>query len=141
MKSFVKLFAIAIATGALIVTNTASATPQGDPIKVNQAQNQDKSPSAFNVLLKPSVKNEKIKMFLIKPAGQRLSVRLIAPDGTPLLSFLTDKKAENVYRNLNFTDAEEGVYKLSVTNGKETVVREIVYKRRHTIVEPSLVVK
>lgn len=141
MKSLVKLFAVPMIAGVLMLTSNVNANSNTDTsIKTTTVQSQD-GPSKFSVVLRPSVKQERVKLFLTKASGQRLSVRLSAPDGTPLMTFLTEKKKESVYRNLNFTDAEEGVYKLSVTDGKETVVREIVYKRQQTIVEPSLVIK
>lgn len=141
MKRLVKSIAFVAILGIVTVLNPVHAKTPAEKTFQDREKKRKDDLKAFNVLLRPFEGREKVKMYVMKSAGERLSVRLIAPDGTPLLSFLTEKKAELVYRNFNFSDAEEGVYKLSVSNGTQTVVREIIFKRAKTVVEPVLVIK
>ena len=95
----------------------------------------------FEVEVKPMATSERVQIQIDNPEHRQLTVTLYDAAGTPLYKFGVSKKQSGFQQDFNFTGAEEGIYKLSVSDGKHQVNKEIVLSRSTETVVTHFAVK
>lgn len=157
MKCILKPITISFFIGTILLANTAMALHSTgakalsiahitDSIKINNAENGYpenliSKANSFSLILQPIKNSERIRMIIEKEKGKKLNVQLVSPNGNSILSFTTDKKSESVLRKFNFSEAEEGVYTLEVSDGAETINKKIILQRARVEIKTTLAVE
>lgn len=83
----------------------------------------------FELEVKPMAKTERVQIQIDNPEHKQLTVTLHDANGNPLYKFVVSKTQSSVEQSFNFTGAEEGVYKFTVSDGKHLVNKEVVLSR------------
>ena len=117
-----------IASCVLLVTTVVAGTGcvSSAPLASKNPMTAIKAPDEpFVFELQPVPNSSTIQLILQKPVGKRIWITFKDPQGEPIERFCTEKKGRGIYRNYNFTEANEGVYSFQITDGKETVTKTV----------------
>ena len=130
MKNLVKAVAVILAALASTFSQPSFAAfkhnPVHTPVKSCTAE------SSFSVELKAQPNREVIFLTIKNPGRKNLSVTLNAPDDFTIDNFCTGKKHDQLDKTYNFSEADEGVYTIVVSDGVQTIKKQI--KLEHIIV-------
>lgn len=129
MKKQVKNFALALVAGLFTLTATAAEKPvEAKPFYVG--------------LIKVTNSN-KVNLVVAKPGEKWVSIYLKNDKNETLYSDVMIKKTKQFARTFNLNDIEDGNYTFVVTDGKNTVEKElnIVTSRPEKVITKSIEVK
>lgn len=139
MKTFAKSLLFALTVSALSVATVTAGTPAaGAPAagtpdgrksegRAKHAPVRTTSPSAFRTASYPSTTSPVpvLNVLVEKPAGSRVSIRLVNKTGYTLVNQMLTKKEGKYSLKLNLADLEDGTYQVEVSDGNEVVVQEM----------------
>ena len=126
MKQFIKPAAIIVATLFATFSQPAIAADNGPahPIAVKAAEELP-----FSIRLNPVTNREVITLDIDNPGKRNLSVTLKTVDGYIIDNFYTGKKLLKMNKDYNFSQAEEGLYTLVITDVKQVIKHNIKLER------------
>ncbi|GAA4467430.1 hypothetical protein GCM10023189_51090 [Nibrella saemangeumensis] len=113
MKTFVKTFALALSLSALSLTSFATGG------KDNTA------PTAYKAAVFASASATTLNVMIEKEMGGRVEIRLKDASGRVLHTNHLQKKDGKFWSKLNMSNLADGTYRVEVTNGVETTVKDI----------------
>jgi hypothetical protein len=141
MKTFVKPIVAGLLASSSFLMNPVLASDKS-PVNfhiMNGVTAYDKE--SFTIELRRMSNSETIRAIIAKPEGKRVSVTLKDPNGLSLYNFFTESKSNRVGKDFNFSDAEQGIYTLEVSDGKTKVIKQIKLQRTETVQETKLTVE
>lgn len=111
MKKYVKNFALALVAG-LFTFSAVSATelPEG---------------KTFDVGMYRVVNTMKINVMIAKEQGNWIEIRLKDADNETIYVEVVNRKTTQFAKKFDLEGLEDGKYRFEITNGKETIVKEI----------------
>lgn len=111
MKKYVKNFALALVAG-LFTFSAVSATelPEG---------------KTFDVGMYRVVNTMKINVMIAKEQGNWVEIRLKNADNETIYVEVVNRKTKQFAKKFDLEGLEDGKYRFEITNGKETIVKEI----------------
>ncbi len=83
------------------------------------------TPESFAVGVYPKAHSSKLSVMVDNGQHRRLNLRLINPQNEVLYQEIVGKKQTKYRRNLDLGTLPDGVYQLQISDGQDTVVREI----------------
>ncbi len=126
MKQFIKPAAIIVATLFATFSQPAIAADNG-PARPVAAKVAEEIP--FTIRLNPVTNREVITLDIDNPGKKNLSVTLKTVDGYIIDNFCTGKKLLKMNKDYNFSQADEGLYTLVITDGKQVIKHNIKLER------------
>jgi len=111
MEKYVKNFALALVAG-LFTFSAVSATelPEG---------------KTFDVGMYRVVNTMKINVMIAKEQGNWVEIRLKNADNETIYVEVVNRKTKQFAKKFDLEGLEDGKYRFEITNGKETIVKEI----------------
>lgn len=111
MKKYVKNFALALVAG-LFTFSAVSATelPEG---------------KTFDVGMYRVVNTMKINVMIAKEQGNWIEIRLKDADNETIYVEVVNRKTTQFAKKFDLEGLQDGKYRFEITNGKETIVKEI----------------
>lgn len=87
------------------------------------------SDSKFNVSFDKQAADDIVILHIDNPEKKNLSVSLNGPDGIMIDNFSTGRKYVKTSKNYNFSGAEEGMYTLVISDGRNRIKHNIKFER------------
>ncbi len=87
------------------------------------------SAATFNIKLNELNDSQKVRVTFEKPVDKLLVVTLKDPNGDELITYTVKAKATVIYQDINFKDADYGVYHLEISDKGNKVVKQINFQR------------
>ncbi|GAA4396477.1 hypothetical protein GCM10023187_04650 [Nibrella viscosa] len=115
MKTLFVTFALALTVSATSLTASAESHRLAGP----------KAPTAYRVAVFPSASALKLNVIVEKAMGSRVEVRLRDAKGHLLHTSYLQKKDGKFWSKFDLSELEDGIYRIEVTNGAETTVKEV----------------
>jgi hypothetical protein len=128
MKQLVKPAAIILAAIATTFSLPllAAVKPAPHHLSIKAATPEE---SSFSIELNPQANRQVIFLTIINPGKKNLSVTLNGPGGYTLDNFYTGKKKNQLDKAYNFSEADEGVYTIEVSDGVSKIKKQIKLER------------
>lgn len=124
-RNFAFLFVIAAGTFYLIL-NTQAATAQTATVKnyspVSDTVKVKAAVPAFKVDILQDASSEKFILLIDNPLQQRLSISVRSVNGE---GYLETTSELSLRKRFSMTEAEDGFYIVTVSNGKNTITRKM----------------
>jgi hypothetical protein len=129
MKTFVKPIVAGLLASSTFLMNPVLASEKNpiDHKLVNRVISDYRK--SFTLELYQVSNSETIRAIIGKPEGKNLFVTLRDPQGFQLYKFFTAKKNNRIDKDFDFSEAEQGVYTLEVSDGETKVVKQIKLQR------------
>ena len=128
MKKFVITATVAVAIMMTAFIQPAKANG-GPYVWFSAIDNTLTADNKFNISLDRQESEEKITVHIENPGKKNLSISLHGPDGVMLDNFFTGRKFVKMSKDYNFSDADEGMYTLVVSDGAHKITRHIKFAR------------
>ena len=125
MKTLINTFALALAL---------STATFAKPVEI-KAPTRPTAPATYQVGMFPSVDGTRLNVIIDKASGGHVDIRLKEADGTVLYSQHVGKKEATLRVKLNVSELPDGDYLVEVTNGVETITKNVTLSTK-TPVEP-----
>jgi len=125
MKTLINTFVLALALGTATFAN---------PVEI-KAPTRPTAPATYQVGMFSSVDGTRLNVIVDKASGGHVDIRLKEADGTVLYSQHVGKKEATLRVKLNVSELPDGDYLVEVTNGVETITKNITLSTK-TPVEP-----
>ena len=124
MKQLIKPTAIILAALATTFSQPllAAVKPAPHHLTVRAATPEE---NTFSIELNPQASRQVIFLTIKNPAKKNLSVTLNGPGGYTLDNFYTGKKKNQLNKAYNFSEADEGVYTIEVSDGVSKIKKQI----------------
>jgi hypothetical protein len=87
------------------------------------------NPATFNIKLNELQDSQKIRVTFEKQVDRSLVVTLKDPNGDELITYMVKAKATVIYQDINFKDADYGVYQLEISDKGNKVIKQINFQR------------
>ena len=114
MKKQLKNFAMALVAGMITLTTAMAA----DPIETSAV-------SPFEVGMYRVVNSMKINLMIEKTEGVWVEIRLKNEKNEVIYTEVVNKRSKNFAKKFDLAGLEDGKYRFEITNGKETIVKEV----------------
>jgi hypothetical protein len=98
------------------------------------------SPATFNIKLSELQGVQKVRIIFEKPLDKSLSVTLKDPNGDDLITYTVNQKANVIYQDFDFKDADYGIYQLVISDRGNKVVKQINFQRVRSAATERLLV-
>jgi hypothetical protein len=90
-----------------------------------QVHTNDTPSASFEVGVYPVQRSSKLHVAVAKHHQKRLNLRLVNPKNEVLYQETVGKHQAKYQRKLDLSTLPDGVYQLQITDGQDTVVREV----------------
>ena len=131
MKTFIQNLFNSLAISAVMSVSALAETPSA----TNQPAKK------FEVGMYQINQTAKLNLSISKVSGQRVKITLQNARGQVLHSETLGKKATRYSRKFNFEDMEQGAYLFQITNGENTIAKEVNLKTPEMIeVRPEMLI-
>ncbi len=126
MKNLIKPAAFAVAIILLAISANASVLPYS---KFSVIANRTVSDSKFSIAINQLGSDEVISAVIDNPERKNLFVSLVGPDGATIDNFYTGRRNVKMNKTYNFTGADEGLYTLVISDGKQRIKKQVKLER------------
>ena len=98
------------------------------------------NPATFKVRLNELLDSQKVRIVFEKPLDKSLMVTIKDPNGDELITYTVNRKATVLYQDINFKDAEYGIYQLEISDKGNKVIKQINFQRIRAAATERLIV-
>jgi hypothetical protein len=98
------------------------------------------NPATFNIKLNQWQDSPKVRVVFEKAVDKSLTVTLKDPNGDELITYIVNRKATVIYQDINFKDADYGIYHLEISDKGNKVVKQINFQRVRDAATERLIV-
>lgn len=126
---------LAVLFAALPLTSGAQAT-QDDPAGAPSASKKKDYGLSARISMYPVIHTATLRVIMEKYKGESVTIFLKNSTGNLLQKALVPKKYDRFSARFDFDDLPDGAYTLEISNGVETISKNILFSTRSIVEKP-----